>query len=530
MDLTKTTLFASNETYICPSDRIDFFPEDAQAVESADFPSVQTAFLLRGLSDVTLDFGGGTLCMHGDIQPFTLIDCRNVTIKNVIVEHQRSHYTEGEIVGWAPGRYRIRMNEKYPFDVRDRNLIVYGDGWRNDHIDQHPMMFMQYFEKDSRKGLGATLVSIGGTRPPHDKEHFRVRHLTAHKAGGDLVLKGGLWMRPLKKGTHIVFEHETRHTGTMLACRCDDLTLYNFRILNGSGMGIVPLCCHNVTLDRLLFTYDERSHGYVSNAADGLHTFACSGALVLNDCIFEGMIDDALNIHGNYYVLQSIEGNSAIVRCGSLSFSEGTDHGEYYFPLRVSDRISINVGKTMDIRDQYAILDITRRPDGLVQLALDRPPLGESGDLVEDLSAQVDLTMTNCVFAKTNTHLRFQTRGKVLIRDCITELPFWLTGDTTYWYESSPCTDFTVRNCRFVGRHTGIMLSPEITPTATTPYYHRNVTIEDCSFDTRLPLNALRSDNITFRRNTHSRGRRMTILARNCGAITTDNARIVRIK
>ena len=529
--ITVNTVFESGKTYLCEEKRIDFRIENSTLVDRYEFPAVRTAYLIENLCDVTLDFGGATLCMRGDIQPFTLIDCKNVTIKNVVVENERSHYTEGTVVSWRPGQYRIRMNEKYPFDVADGNLIVYGDGWRNDNIEKHPFMFMQFFDVKTRKGTGYTpLVNIGKTIPDYDKKHFFARHLTASKKGSDLILRGGLWMRRQKRGTHVVLEHETRHTGTLVACRCDDLTLENFRIVNGSGMGIVPLCCHNVTLNKLLFTYDEKSHGFVSNAADGLHTFACSGSLIMNDCIFEGMIDDALNIHGNYFLLQKTDGDSVFVKIGSLAFSDdnGPISHTYYFPLREGDGITVNRGKTMDVRDRYTIKKIFMLTPGTYKLKLDRPVTGEKGDLIEDISAQVDLTMKNCVFGKTNTHLRFQTRGKVLIENCVSELPFWLTGDTTYWYESSPCTDFTVRNCRFVGKHVRIHCCPEVAPTKSAPYYHKNITVENCSFDDKIIFDGRFADNVVFHNNTYSFRGKPLVIAKKCGKIEADDATIVR--
>lgn len=525
------TNFESGHTYVCDVPRLDATNADSVPVDRQEFPPVKTAFYLEGLADVTLDFNGATLCIRGDIQPFTLVDCQNVTIKNVVVENERSHYTEGTVVSSLPGRYRIRMNDKYPFSVEDGNLIVYGDGWRNNDIEHHPMMFMQFFDGKTRKGTGYTpLVNIGKTVPEYDKKHFFVHHLTAHKKGTDLVVKGGLWMKPQKRGTHVVFEHESRATGTLVALRCDNFTLDNFRILNGSGMGIIPICCHNVTINKLLFTYDEKSHGFISNAADGLHTFACSGALTMTDCVFEGMIDDALNIHGNYFLLQKTDGDRAFVKIGSLAFSDenGPISHTYYFPLREGDDITVNCGKTMDVRDRYTIKKIIPLTPGAYELILDRPVTGEEGDLIENISAQVDLTIKNCVFGKTNTHLRFQTRGKVLIENCITELPFWLTGDTTYWFESSPCTDFTVRNCRFVGKHAYILPCPETTPTKSNPYYHKNVTVENCVFDSRVIFDGRYTDNVTFIGNKCTGKKKPTVIARKCGKVTADNAIVIR--
>ena len=66
-----------------------------EKIYRATYPSkkdwLDTAIYLKGLSNVTLDFGGATLCLCDDsIQPFVLDECDNVTIKNVVVEYERS--------------------------------------------------------------------------------------------------------------------------------------------------------------------------------------------------------------------------------------------------------------------------------------------------------------------------------------------------------------------------------------------------------------------------------------------------------
>lgn len=59
---------------------------------------LHTAFYLHGLRNVTLDFKGAKITLHGKIQPFILDGCKNVTIKNVVVEYERAMYTELNIV------------------------------------------------------------------------------------------------------------------------------------------------------------------------------------------------------------------------------------------------------------------------------------------------------------------------------------------------------------------------------------------------------------------------------------------------
>ena len=84
--------------------------------------------------------------------------------------------------------------------------------------------------------------------------------------------------------------------------------------------------------------------------------------------------------------------------------------------------------------------------------------------------------------------MRLQSRNKTILRNCeflneTTSLVF--TGDTTYWYESSPVNDFTIENCVFrntkYGARIGWICGIEFTE--KEKYYHKSITVENCYFD-----------------------------------------------
>jgi hypothetical protein len=99
------------------------------------------------------------------------------------------------------------------------------------------------------------------------------------------------------------------------------------------------------------------------------------------------------------------------------------------------------------------------------------------GDTIENRSAQADLHIQNCRFGKAATHLRLQTRGRVLIEDSECSLKILLSGDKNYWYEGSPINDLTIRNCRFTGKRGMIIAMPSFDACPEAPYYHSGIKI-----------------------------------------------------
>ena len=102
--------------------------------------------------------------------------------------------------------------------------------------------------------------------------------------------------------------------------------------------------------------------------------------------------------------------------------------------------------------------------------------------------------------------------GKTLVEDCYfhncsTGIHF--TGDTTYWYESGPVKDVTIRHCHFrdcgyCGDSYAIAADPQVELSEAEPVYHKNILIEDNIFAS-FSNAAIRMNycgNVTFRNNT----------------------------
>lgn len=74
--------------------------------------------------------------------------------------------------------------------------------------------------------------------------------------------------------------------------------------------------------DTSICTGTRRIPRYVTNNADSIHTFGCYGKILIEDCRMDSMLDDSLNIHGNFTVAESAGGDMILAR------SPGQRHDE----------------------------------------------------------------------------------------------------------------------------------------------------------------------------------------------------------
>ena len=209
----------------------------------------------------------------------------------------------------------------------------------------------------------------------------------------------------------------------------------------------------------------------VTNSADAVHSFGTSGKFEIRNCVFEGMIDDAINIHSNFRTVLRTDGNNIYTDLASCEMEANNLY-------RVGDEIAIYRGHTMEETARYTVLGIEDVDSRVKRFTVDRPVATHAeGDLIESLTSNCDVTIENCIFGKANSHMRFQSRGKFVMRNCESELPILLSGDANFWFESGPITDLTVENCRFIGERGKIQILSEVDSSEAAPYYHKNLKI-----------------------------------------------------
>lgn len=478
---------------------------------------LKTAFFLKGLSNVSLDFKGATVLLHGCLQPFVIEDCTNVTIRNVTVKYARSPFTEGEVVAKADDVLKLKVDKSlFPYEVRDGDCYFMGDG-----LPAHPSLsssFAKFYDAKTRENHHTRLVALGrhAKLNPNAPWTKSVRVLEASEEGGLLVFRCARsfadW--PVRTGDRMVMGHEGRSLSNCMMVDSCDVRLVNYRILNGYGMGIFPFHCHNLTIEGLRLTQDAESPSIVANLADGIHAFACSGDFIVRDSVIEGTIDDALNVHANFFKVKSASGDRIVADTGLEPYSTTA----LFLP---GDRIRVYRGFTLDPAADYTIAATKPIDKKTVEFTVDRPVAAHQAlDAIENLSTQCKLTVSNCRFGRSTAHLRFQTRGGVLVENCESSLMFMLTGDMSYWFESSPCERAVFRNVRFKGPRGKFWIDPQFVPSEKAPYYHGDLVLENCTFEAEKAIGAHYVKSVTLKNCRRTDGGRLKLDLVNCGTVS----------
>lgn len=512
--------FTESELHVCLSDTTIVSDDRYVALRAHDTKEFNVFALIKDKENITIDFGGATLVMYGRIQPFLIDNCQNVTIKNCSVTYQRPPFTEALILESTPEYARLRLNKKCTCRIEDGRLVPYSDTWEN-HKLNYRGHFFQVYDKETRKGCCSGLGVMGNTIITDPDFPYIPDKYIVEEDGEDIILKGKIH-DSYKPGRVLVIAHETRSLSSVFIIDAKGVTLYNYRILLGAGMGVYSYRAKDITLDGLRLTYDEKSPCLMTNAADAIHAFGTSGEYKIKNSVIEGMIDDAVNIHSNFRTVQSVGGNEIISNLASCEL-QAIDL------YRSGDEIAVYKGSTMDRVATYTINTIETVDKTTKKFIVDQPVAEHNeGDLIENLTTNCDITIENSIFGKANSHLRLQSRGKVVLKNCETELQLLLSGDASYWFESGPLTDFTVENCKFVGERAIVNILSEVMPSEENPYYHKNLKIFNNEFESTTPLIGGYADGIVFKGNKNTNGVKMTLSLTNCGTVDAENVIVER--
>lgn len=495
----------------------DFYPDSANVREyyvsnhDQDNPK-RVAVVLEGVKNLTLkgaqksngsDYAN--FMMNGRMLPVAMVGCENCSLENIAVDTRVPQITQVEVLendvenGYIT--YRVAPYVNYRID--NGRLVVFGSNW------QFVPSWGIAFEGDT-KHIIYTTSDIGvGTS---NVEEISPRVIRAPWRDHRLVPGSVIAMRSYARPTPGIFVSE-----------CKNTKLYNSCVFYAEGMGLLAQMSENITLDgfRVALRGDGR---YFTTQADATHFSGCKGLITSCNGLYEGMMDDAINVHGTYLrVVKRLDDNTLVGR-----YMHGQAYGFYWGGA--GDSVQFVRSDVMEITEGNRVVEIA--PYDKEQLAgckefkikFDKPL---PADIANGQYGIENLEWTPEVIFNGNTIRNNRARGALFstpkktvvennLFDHTSGTAILLCGDCNGWFETGACRDVLIRNNRFVNALTSmfqftngvISIYPEIPNLeAQTKYFHggegKGVVIEDNVFETfDAPIVYAKSiDGLVFRNN-----------------------------
>lgn len=468
--------------------------KDLYISNTTDVNPRSIGILVENKKNLVLDFNNATLLFHGQICPIVIMNCENITVKNVAIDWNISLNAEGTITKSQDDYIEVSINPSmYPFCVEDDRLHFITDTFKT------PSARVTLYNSETMEVRENTPDTFNSTHQEKIDENT-VRFYGDYKEN------------PPIKGDICVIKHSPRINPGMLIEKSKNIKLENVTIHNTSGLGILSQFCENLSFEKVKFTPNtKKGRKILSSHDDGIHCSNNKGLISVKNCYFYGLMDDPINIHGTSASVTDIKGD---VIYGKFMHHQATDFDAWALP---NDEISILESLTLK-----RIASVTVKSYELINSTDFVLHLANAISLDEGIKYSIE-NMTNnpSVICENNYFGPCRARGvltstpkKVIIRNNYFNSAgsaVLIAGDANLWYESSCCRDLLIENnffdasCNTSHYHFSkaiISILPDIVNPG--PTYHSNISIVNNKFhySNNRVLYALAVDNLKVENNT----------------------------
>ncbi|NNE00738.1 MAG: right-handed parallel beta-helix repeat-containing protein [Pirellulaceae bacterium] len=461
-------------TLVFPKGQYDFYPDNAiemyRAVANHDNGLKRMGFGLFDCNNITIDGGDSTFMFHGRMVPVTIERADGATLKNFTIDWVQSFHAELTVVQSddAAKAFVVQTDpEKYPFTVSGGKVLFHRFG-QDDPIGSNIV-----FDPKTRAPIYRTNdYSVNSNRAKvtaTGKNRFRIENAVkkAPPVGSVLVTYGVHPTSRLCQAIHVT--------------NSKDVRIENVTVHEAGGMGLIAERTENITLDHMVVTSTDNR--LAATRADATHFIGCKGTIQLENCLFEHMLDDGINVHGAYVKVQEQLGDRDFLceishfQQWGLTFAQPGDKVALLSRETILPFVETTVEAIKVLNEHRFVMTVTDVPKSIPE-----GPLS-----VENLSWYPDLIMRNNTIRENRARsVLVTTKGKVLIEDNYFASQMHgilIEGDNNKWYESGAVNDVTIRNNVF--ENIGFAVS-ERYPLLASPllksdqrwgdgHYHRNI-------------------------------------------------------
>ena len=466
---------------------------------------------LEDMKNLTLDGQGSEFVFHGRMLPVSLLRSENCLLKNFSIDFENPHIAQVKIVENDP-QDGIVFEPAPWVDYRiakDSIFEAYGEGWTMRHswgiaFDGDTKHLVYNTSDIGCPTKGASEVAPRRIHAPGWKD--------ARLVPGTVVAMRG-WGRPTPG---IFLSHDV------------NTTIENVKVHYAEGMGLLAQLCENITLEKFgVCLKGDADPRYFTTQADATHFSGCKGKIVSCNGLYEGMMDDAINVHGTYLkVVKRVDDCTLVGR-----YMHGQSWGfEWGCP---GDEVQFIRSNTMElVGKQNKIISIRpydkEQTEGAREFLItfkepvDQVINEQSGFGIENLTWTPEVLFSGNVIRNNRARgSLFSTPRKTIVEnnlfDHTSGAAILLCGDCNGWFETGACRHVIIRKNRFVNALTNlfqftnavISIYPEIPDLkGQQQYFHGGpeggIVIEDNEFETfDAPILYAKSvDGLVFRNNT----------------------------
>lgn len=520
---------APGTTLVLKKGRYDVWADHAavrpwQQSNSDPQASRRYGILMENLRDVTIDGAGSEFIFHGTQTGIGIAFCTNITLRNFTMDWQRPELSQGTVLESAPDHVVVKMHSDTPAAVENGRLVFSGEGWvqrGTSTMEFDPKTRGPAYRREDLPAVGAAALVSPGVFRLETKARYRV-------------------------GNVVIFRHGARTHAVLLVHRSENTILEKVDAYASCGLGFLAQHSDGLRLNQVRYIPKPDSGRLFSSRDDGLQVSGCKGLVDVDHCVFEGMMDDPINVHGTYLPVTG-RVDDRTLRCrfgqsqsvGQTWWADPGDRVEYVF------RDSVLSHGTNAV-ESFRLLN---NLEAEIRLSAPVPPEIGPGWVLENMTAHPSVRIANSRFGNQRARgVLFTTPRPVVIENntfYTSGSAVLINGDANGWFESGAVRDAVIRKNTFINCNQAdyqfceavISIDPVVNKPQAGSYSHSNIRIEHNTFKTfdAPVLYAESVDGLSFTGNTIQRThdylpwhpRKVSVTLDRCRNVTVRGTRLV---
>ena len=291
------------------------------------------------------------------------------------------------------------------------------------------------------------------------------------------------------------------------------------------GMGLIAQMSENITLDGFSVRLrGDDAKRFFTTQADATHFSGCKGIIRSQNGLYEGMADDAINVHGTYLKVtkrvddHTLQGHYMHSQSWGFKWGEPGDKIQFVESKKM-ELVGTHINEIKQIKAIDKPTNFGAKEFEIVFANALPKQVTETGDYgIENLSWTPEVIFSDNIVRNNRARgSLFSTPKKVICENNLFDhthgTAILLCGDCNGWFETGACKDVLIRNNRFVNALTAnyqftnavISIYPEIPNLEDQQkLFHSGIVIENNTFDMfdKPILYAKSTDGLIFRDNT----------------------------
>ena len=490
-----------------------FAPDRYCAITNNDNGLKRTPFPIIDFHDFEIDANGSEFIFHGKIVPFIIEESTNISVKNLSIDWEEPFDIEGKVVAnnqegktfdiEVTTPYKVKYERLYlsleressPYDTKFGDRFAIGE--KNDievgqNIIWNPKTMAPYYNTSqyaiAEHGIIATELNKGLIR-------LEVKAEKMPPIGSVFV----------SKGAHL----SNRLCPAFRVFKSKDILFNNINVHHAGAMGLIVERSENITLDSFNVVLKEGSGRMVTTTADATHFCNVKGKVIIRNCTFENMLDDATNIHGTYVRVNKILDDF------TLAVETYHPHQNGYLFAETGDLVKIVNQNTLESKTSNIVLKkVEQINEKITILTFSESIKGKVNEFdgVQNTSWESSALLENNIVRNNRARsFLISTSKEVILRNNYFSSQMSalrITGDLDLWNESGPCENLLIENntfvdCLYGGKkdHYVIMIDPQYSnEDYMVSKYSKNITIRNNTFKTFDPkiMLAISVDGLIF--------------------------------